>query len=468
MLLPYTRTVNTQGDGRSTRKRSKRGKPRKQTHIDDVTCEDPFSLYLPEGASALRGQISSNPRSSPNNVRSNGGASAAVPAGDGCYVSALIQNRRYYGVLFDQSALMAASGQYFQNEADSLELNRRMVTLDMQRRTESSISMERQQSQDANSEAAHSSNDSGDQDDSEPQAKRQKISTTENTITLNDERTVEKLCLVEDSAGGPCYREVVATYIDTAAAAEDDNHKALRIHDACQSGGGWIDKYYYQYQPSDGVMNAVASDKAAQKNTRNYRLSMGMDAFLRNASLPPWYPLATIENQSKIMNMLKIKSDRKGGITASASVSGRNAMVPMEQRSRFCVGIVGGGIAGLACAHELLRLSHLRGEQELKLEVVLLEARSRIGGRLNTDYDSFKGSDGSTALPVDLGASWIHGITDNPLTVLSQEAGVDLITSIEDVKMIGSDMKEVDRTMDKRMGDLFDSLLDQGVRTYHT
>ena len=96
-----------QGDngGRSTRKRGRRGKPRKNTSIDDVTCEDIFSLHLPEHG---------NIKSTSNNSNNNGGASAsnggaAAASGDGCYVSALIHNRRYYGVLFDQEALKAAS-----------------------------------------------------------------------------------------------------------------------------------------------------------------------------------------------------------------------------------------------------------------------------------------------------------------------------------------------------------------------
>ena len=82
---------------------------------------------------------------------------------------------------------------------------------------------------------------------------------------------------------------------------------------------------------------------------------------------------------------------------------------------------------------------------------------------LLTDKDTFKSSDGSTPFPVDLGASWIHGITDNPLTALSREAGIDLFTSIEEVKMLGANMKEVDHTTDQKMGDLFDALLDKGV-----
>ena len=37
----------------------------------------------------------------------------------------------------------------------------------------------------------------------------------------------------------------------------------------------------------------------------------------------------------------------------------------------------------------------------------MLEARDRIGGRVHTDR--------SGAHPTDLGASWIHGITDSPV-----------------------------------------------------
>ncbi len=60
--------------------------------------------------------------------------------------------------------------------------------------------------------------------------------------------------------------------------------------------------------------------------------------------------------------------------------------------------VIGAGLAGLACAHTLTRA----GE-----EVVILEARSRAGGRCVTDH--------SLGVPVDLGASWIHGHRHNPL-----------------------------------------------------
>ena len=69
--------------------------------------------------------------------------------------------------------------------------------------------------------------------------------------------------------------------------------------------------------------------------------------------------------------------------------------------------VVGAGASGLAAAARLVAAGYL---------VTVLEGRDRIGGRAWT-------SDALGA-PVDLGASWIHGTTDNPLTPLARAAGL--------------------------------------------
>jgi hypothetical protein len=46
--------------------------------------------------------------------------------GEGCYISCTVHRTRYYGVLVDQDTLTAATDFYWRNEADSLNLNRRM------------------------------------------------------------------------------------------------------------------------------------------------------------------------------------------------------------------------------------------------------------------------------------------------------------------------------------------------------
>lgn len=69
--------------------------------------------------------------------------------------------------------------------------------------------------------------------------------------------------------------------------------------------------------------------------------------------------------------------------------------------------IIGAGISGLAAAKKL---------KEAGLQVQVLEAQSRVGGRLK----SVKAGN----MVFDEGASWIHGINGNPITTLAQSAGM--------------------------------------------
>jgi monoamine oxidase len=72
--------------------------------------------------------------------------------------------------------------------------------------------------------------------------------------------------------------------------------------------------------------------------------------------------------------------------------------------------VVGAGFAGLACAAAL---------RDAGVDVVVLEARNRIGGRvLTVDVGG---------APVDLGAAWIHTPIGNPMSDLAQELGVGTI-----------------------------------------
>jgi monoamine oxidase len=66
--------------------------------------------------------------------------------------------------------------------------------------------------------------------------------------------------------------------------------------------------------------------------------------------------------------------------------------------------IIGAGMAGLAAA----RVLHGAG-----FSATVIEGRERIGGRIWTDHSW-------NDTPVDLGASWIHGITGNPIAKLAR------------------------------------------------
>ena len=65
--------------------------------------------------------------------------------------------------------------------------------------------------------------------------------------------------------------------------------------------------------------------------------------------------------------------------------------------------VIGAGLAGLAAA---------RAAKGAGWRVTVLEARDRLGGRVNTEHG------------IDMGAHWIHGTEGNPVTNLARELGV--------------------------------------------
>lgn len=87
-----------------------------------------------------------------------------------------------------------------------------------------------------------------------------------------------------------------------------------------------------------------------------------------------------------------------------------NAAQTSEEKSRSIL-IIGAGLAGLVAAQTLIK-------QGYKVQVI--EARNRLGGRTWT-------SNYWADAPVDLGASWIHGIKDNPLTKIAEEIATPLV-----------------------------------------
>ena len=89
---------------------------------------------------------------------------------------------------------------------------------------------------------------------------------------------------------------------------------------------------------------------------------------------------------------------------------------PARAATRNRVVVIGAGISGLGAARYLADHGH---------EVVVVEARDRIGGRVWTSH-----AWGGAA--VDLGASWIHGIGGNPITALAARAGAKTVVTDSD------------------------------------
>lgn len=92
--------------------------------------------------------------------------------------------------------------------------------------------------------------------------------------------------------------------------------------------------------------------------------------------------------------------------------------------SHYDVAVIGAGAAGLAAGMAL---------QSSGRNVVVLEARNRIGGRAFTDTATL-------GLPFDLGAHWLHAAAQNPFTKIADRLGFAYNDTISwaDVVRLGS------------------------------
>lgn len=112
---------------------------------------------------------------------------------------------------------------------------------------------------------------------------------------------------------------------------------------------------------------------------------------------------------SEVINRRQFVATAVAAIAGSYGVprvKAQNAPLPGVVAGRRVI-VIGAGMSGLAAADRLVR----QYGYSQPGQVIVLEASSRIGGRIHTDR--------SFGAAVDLGASWIHGTTNNPLTTIA-------------------------------------------------
>ncbi|XP_042430826.1 polyamine oxidase 3-like isoform X1 [Zingiber officinale] len=118
--------------------------------------------------------------------------------------------------------------------------------------------------------------------------------------------------------------------------------------------------------------------------------------------------------------------------------------------------VIGGGFAGIAAAHAL---------KNAAFQVVLLESRDRIGGRVHTNY--------SFGFPVDMGAAWLHGVcNENPLASWIGRLGLPIYRTsgdnsvlydhdLESYALFDGDGHQVPQDLVEKVGKVFETILEE-------
>uniref|UniRef100_A0A1S4H858 Lysine-specific histone demethylase n=1 Tax=Anopheles gambiae TaxID=7165 RepID=A0A1S4H858_ANOGA len=118
-------------------------------------------------------------------------------------------------------------------------------------------------------------------------------------------------------------------------------------------------------------------------------------------------------------------------------------LIPLPVKKHAKVIVIGAGISGLAAAQQL---------QQFGFDVIVLEARDRVGGRIAT----FR----KNAYTADLGAMVVTGTWGNPLTILSKQTGMEMCPIKSVCPLYGAGGKPVPKHKDDMVEREFNRLLE--------
>ncbi|KAH8261335.1 hypothetical protein KR044_007421 [Drosophila immigrans] len=125
-------------------------------------------------------------------------------------------------------------------------------------------------------------------------------------------------------------------------------------------------------------------------------------------------------------------------------------LLPIPSKKLGKVIVIGAGISGLAVGQQL---------QQFGMDVIVLEARDRVGGRIAT----FR----KNSYIADLGAMVVTGVYGNPMTILSKQIGMDLVPIQQTCPLYGPDGKPVPKEKDDVIEREFNRLLESASYLSH-
>lgn len=123
---------------------------------------------------------------------------------------------------------------------------------------------------------------------------------------------------------------------------------------------------------------------------------------------------------------------------------------PIPTKKLGKVIVIGAGISGLAAAQQL---------QQFGMDVIVLEARDRVGGRIAT----FRKNN----YIADLGAMVVTGVWGNPMTILSKQVGMEMVPIRQACPLYGACGKPVPKHKDDMVEREFNRLLESASYLSH-
>uniref|UniRef100_A0A6P4EBZ0 Lysine-specific histone demethylase n=1 Tax=Drosophila rhopaloa TaxID=1041015 RepID=A0A6P4EBZ0_DRORH len=171
----------------------------------------------------------------------------------------------------------------------------------------------------------------------------------------------------------------------------------------------------------------------------NPKLQLSYENALKN--LPPPF-----DSEPGLVRRVHSFLERHGFI--NFGIFKRQRPIPTKKLGKVIV--IGAGISGLAVAQQL---------QQFGMDVIVLEARDRVGGRIAT----FR----KNSYIADLGAMVVTGVYGNPMTILSKQIGMDLVPIQQTCPLYGPDGKPVPKEKDDVIEREFNRLLESASYLSH-